>query len=267
MFKSSANPALTPLTARTLAIARYTLLEAWRNRFAFLLIGMIVAAVLASIFVRQQAITETARVQAAFLASTLRIGSVFIVATYVLQGSLREFHDKVLELMLSLDLPRSSYLAGKFLGYALLGVGCAAVVSLPLLVLSEPKNVLLWAYTHMLELWIVAAFALFCITTFTQFLSAATFVLAFYLLARSITAIQLISQSTLAEPGLATDFGAFLADVIALVLPRLDAFTQTAWLVDAPLIPISMASATFQTAIYVTLLLAAAMFDLHRRNF
>jgi len=267
MLKSSANTALTPLTARTLAIARYTLLEAWRNRFALLLIGMLIVAVLASIFVRQQAITESARAQVAFLASSLRLGTVFIVAIYVLQGSLREFHDKVLELMLSLDLPRSSYLAGKFLGYALISVSCAVAGSLPLLALAAPQDVFLWAYTLMLELWIVAAFALFCITTFTQFLSGATFVLAFYLLARSISAIQLVSQSTLAEPGLATDFGAFLADAIALVLPRLDAFTQTAWLVDAPVVPLSMPGATLQTAIYVTLLLAAAMFDLQRRNF
>ena len=267
MPKSIANRVLKPRCTRTLTIARYTLLEAWRNRFGLLLVGMVVAAVLASMFVRQQAITESARVQVAVLAATLRLGAVFIIAITVLQGSVREFHDKVLELMLSLDLPRSSYLAGKFLGYAFLGVACTTVASLPLLLQSDPQNVLLWAYTLLLELWLVTAFAMLCITTFSQLASAATSVLAFYFLARSITAIQLISQSTLAEPGLATNFAAFLADAIALVLPPLDAFTQTAWLIDAPASALSMPGATVQTAVYVTLLLAAAMFDLHRRNF
>jgi phage tail protein X len=104
-------------------------------------------------------------------------------------------------------------------------------------------------------------------TTLTQLLPAATFVLAFYLLTRTITAIQLISESTLAQPGLATDYSALLADGIALLLPRLDAFTQTAWLIDAPSSPLLLTTAVLQTGLYVTLLLAAAMFDLQRKNF
>ncbi len=267
MLKSISNPALAPLSSRVLSIARYTVLEAWRNRSGMLLIAMVIIVFLASIFVRQQTITESARAQIAFLASVLRLGAVFMITFTVLQGSVREFHDKVLELMLSLDLPRSAYLSGKFLGYALLGVVCATAVSLPLLFLSEPQTVLKWAFTHMLELWIVTAFALFCITTFSQLLPAAAFVIAFYLLGRSITAIQLISHSTLIEPGSATDFAGYLANAIALVLPRLDAFTQTAWLVDATAQPLSLAGATVQAAIYVALLLLAAMFDLNRRNF
>ena len=131
VFKSIANPVWMPLTSRILAIARYTLLEAWRNRLGLLLAGMVIVALLASIFIKQLSITESARAQVASLASALRLGSVFILALAVLQGSVREFHDKVLELMLSLDLPRSAYLAGKFLGYALLSVCCAAVISLP----------------------------------------------------------------------------------------------------------------------------------------
>lgn len=267
MPKSISNPALVALSSRVFAIARYTVLEAWRNRSGMLLIAMVIIVFLASIFVRQQAITESARIQTAFLASVLRLGAVFIIAITVLQGSVREFNDKVLELMLSLDLPRPAYLIGKFLGYAFLSVVCAIVVALPLLFLSEPLQALKWACVLMLELWIVTALALFCITTFSQLLPAAAFVIAFYLLARSITAIKLISHSTLVEPGPASDFAASLASAIALVLPRLDAFTQTAWLVDATAQPLSLTVATVQTAIYVVLLLLAAMFDLNRRNF
>ena len=136
------------------------MLEAWRNRFGLLLAAFIVAAVLASIFVRQQSITESTRSQIAFLAATLRAGAVFIVAITVIQGSVREAQDKVLELMLSLDLPRGNYLTGKFLGYACLGVASAMAVSLPLLVLTDFQSVLQWAYTLLLELWIVTAFAI-----------------------------------------------------------------------------------------------------------
>ena len=65
---------------------------------------------------------------------------------------------------------------------------------------------------------------------------------------------------------MATDFGASLANAIALALPRLDAFAQTAWLTQSTATSLSAGAATAQAAIYVGLLLAAAMFDLHRRN-
>ena len=169
--------------------------------------------------------------------------------------------------MLSLDLPRSNYLAGKFLGYAGVCLCCGLIVALPLLFVSDSGSVLVWTYTLVLELWIVAAFALFCMTTFSQLLPAATFVLAFYLLARSIDAIQLISTSTLAQPGWVTEFGALLADTIALVMPGLDTFTQTAWLIDTPINSLPVTAATGQAVVYIFLLLLAAMFDLHRKNF
>jgi ABC-type transport system involved in multi-copper enzyme maturation permease subunit len=252
---------------RTLAIAHYTLLEAWRNRLLLILLAVVVTLVLASLFVQELAITESQRIRTGFLAATLRVAAAFTISFYVLQGLLREFHDKVVELVLSIDLPRASYVLGKFLAYALLGAAATIVVSLPLALLAPWQDVVAWAFTLMLELWLLAAFAVFCMTTFTQLLPAATFVLAFYLLARSISAIQLISSSTLLGSGFGPQAAAFVADALALILPRLDAYAQTAWLVDAQALPISFAFALLQTAVYTMLLLAAAMFDLYRRNF
>ncbi|MGH8677659.1 MAG: ABC transporter permease [Burkholderiales bacterium] len=267
MTESAAVTALQAKGARTLAIARYTLLEAWRNRFLLTMCSIVAVLIVLSLFIRQIAITESARTQIGFLSATLRMAAVFVMSLYVLQGLLREFQDKVLELVLSLDLPRWCYLLGKFCGYLVLCLACSAIAAAPLLALADPSAVLAWAFTLSLELSLVAAAALFCMTTFTQLLPAASFVLAFYLLARSITAIQLMSASTLLSPSPVTEFSVSLADLLALVLPRLDAFTQTAWLIDASALPLSWAFAAVQTAIYVALLLAAAMFDLHRKNF
>jgi ABC-type transport system involved in multi-copper enzyme maturation permease subunit len=252
---------------RTLTIARYTLLEAWRNRFLLTLFAVVAALWLASVFVQQLAITESERIQVGFLAATLRVAAAFMIGLYVLQGLLREFHDKVVELVLSLDLPRASYVLGKFCGYFLLCAAAALIVSLPLALHADWPDVATWAFTLMLELWLLAALAVFCMTTFTQLMPAATFLLAFYLLARSIAAIQLMSASTLFGTGFGPQAAAFVADLLALILPRLNAFTQTAWLVGAQPVPISLAGAALQTAIYSALLLSAAMFDLYRRNF
>ena len=65
-------------------------------------------------------------------------------------------------------------------------------------------------------------------------LAAASFIAAFYLLARALTAIQLMSNSPLAiENPLSHQVMSWLVDGLALVLPALDRFTQSVWLADA----------------------------------
>lgn len=250
------------------AIARYTMLEAWRNRLIVLVVIAVALLTLLSLFAGELAVTESGRLQTAILASTLRFASVFLIALYILSGLTREFNDKVLELVLSLDLPRPGYLMGKFLGFAIVALAVAAIATVPVAVLAPAHAALAWGCSLALELLIIAALSVFCITTFTQLLPAAAFVTAFYLLARSITAIQLMSGSSLLG---ADEFGqkagAALADALAIALPRMDAFTQTAWLVNDAGAQIALLNITLQTAVYVGLLLAAAMFDLYRKNF
>ena len=249
------------------AIAHYTVLEAWRNRLLVIVLTTTALLFVLSVFARELAVTESTRLQTALLASALRLASVFFVGLYILNGLTREFNDKVVDLMLSLDLPRPAYLLGKYCGFALVAVGVAAIATIPLFLLAPPSRVLFWGCSLGLELLIVAAVSVFCITTFKQLLSAAVFVTAFYLLGRSITAIQLMSSANLvADGGLGQKGGEWLADGMAFLLPRLDAFTQTSWLIDGTL-PTAMGSALIQAILYVALLLAAAMFDLYRKNF
>jgi ABC-type transport system involved in multi-copper enzyme maturation permease subunit len=253
-------------TARIGAIARYTVLEAWRNRLALLVLVVVALLFLLSWFAASLAITESLRLQTAVAASLLRLASVFLVTLYILNGLAREFNDKVVDLMLSLDLPRPTYLLGKFCGFALVALAVAAIATLPLLVLAPAPAALAWGSSLALELLIVAAAAVFCATTFTQLLGAAAFVTAFYLLGRSVTAIQLMSSASLvADNGTTQEAGAWLADALAFLLPRLDAFTQTAWLLDG-MQPGALLAVAGQAVIYATLLLAAAMFDLYRRT-
>lgn len=248
-------------------IARYTVLEAWRNRLIVLVLTATAALFLLSVFAQELAVTESTRLQTALLASALRLASVFFVGLYILNGLTREFNDKVVELMLSLDLPRPAYLLGKFGGFAIIAFGVAAIATIPVAFLAPPSRALAWGCSLGLELLIVAAVSVFCITTFTQMLSAAAFVTAFYLLGRSITAIQLMSSASLiADGGPGQKAGEWLADGMAFLLPRLDLFTQTSWLIEGGP-PAALGAALAQSVLFAALLLAAAMFDLYRKNF
>lgn len=259
---------LVAMRSQIFTIARFTLLEAARTRLPWLVLAAILIAFLGSLFAREIAITETARVQTALFAASLRVAAVFIVGLYVMTSIIREFNDKGLELILSLDLPRWVYALAKFLGFALIAFLIAAAICLPLTFLAEWSDVLLWGVSLALELGIVVSLSLFCVITFNQILLAASFVFAFYALSRSMEAIQLISSSSpIAGSGFFHDAIAGTLDAIALVLPNLNLFTQTAWLVNEAGAWTSAGAVLLQSVVYIGLLLSAALFDLYRRNF
>lgn len=249
-------------------IARYTLLEAMRTRLPTLVTAAIALLVAASFFVQQIAITESTRMQTGFYAASMRLASVFIAGLYVAASIMREFNDKGLDVVLALDLPRSHYILGKLAGFLMIGALLAAAVSLPLVLLASPEAALAWGISLALELSIVIALALFCIVTFNQLMPAASFVLAFYLLARTLTAIRLMS----AHPLTGADSPShqviqLLVEGLALVMPALDRWTQTAWLVNQQAGWPDIGALVWQSALYVALLTAAAMFDFYRKNF
>lgn len=249
-------------------MARYTLLEALRTRFPALVLVAITVLLLAGFFVETLAVTESARFRTSVYAAGMRLAGVFIAALYVLVSIAREFNDKGVDMLLALDLPRAHYVLGKLSGFLALAVLIACVASLPLLWFSPWEAALQWAMSLALELAIVVALALFCMLTFNQLVPAASFVLAFYLLARSITAIRLMGAHPISgADSLSHQVMNGMAEALALVIPAFDNWTRTAWLVNEPAPWASLLQIGWQSVIYVLLLTGAAMFDLYRKNF
>jgi hypothetical protein len=256
------------MDSRIATIARYTLLEALRTRLPVLVLATLLALLAASFFVEAIAITEGARFQTGFYAAGVRLAGVFITAMVVLVSVTREFNDKGLDVLLALDLPRSHYVLGKLAGFLGIAALIAAAAAVPLTWSAAPVAVLQWTISLAVELAIVAALALFCVITFSQLTPAASFVLAFYLLARSLTAIRLMGAHPLSGADtLAHQVIQFLVETLALVMPALDAWTRTAWLVDQPAPWSAVLQIAGLSALYVALLAAATMFDFYRKNF
>ena len=249
-------------------IARYTVLEAMRTRLPALVAAIVVLFGAASLFVSEIAVTESTRLQTGFYAATTRLAAVFITGLYVLTSVSREFNDKGLEVLLALDLPRSHYILGKLAGFLAMTAVIAMAAALPLAYLAGPAAALQWAASLCFELGLVVALALFCILTFNQVMPAASFVLGFYLLARALSAIRLIGTTPVSGADeLSHQIIHLVIEALALILPALDRWTQTAWLIDTAAAWSDIGALAWQSAIYVTLLTAAAMFDFYRKNF
>ena len=251
-----------------LPIARYTLLEALRNRLLWLALILVAAGLAFTQFLQQVAITESNQIQTALLAALLRVGAVFMLAGFVVTSMVREFNDKVMELVLSRPLRRSSYFLGKLAGYAAVALALALIASLPLALFAPAPRVALWGLSLACELVLVTAFALFCVLTLTQVLSALAAVAGFYLLARSISALQIMAANPLSDSiSLGQKTVDFVIDAIAFLLPGLDRMTQTGWLIYGAPTPAEIMQVLAQTAVYTLLLCGGALFDLERKNF
>ena len=122
------------------AIARYTFIEALRNRLLWLIIVALVILFGLAEFAGALAITESREIQATLLGALLRLFTVFVVSLFVVTSMVREFNDKGLELVLSLPIPRATYYFGKLAGYSLFALLTAALFSLPLFFLAPPAQ-------------------------------------------------------------------------------------------------------------------------------
>ncbi|QJD92876.1 ABC transporter permease [Duganella dendranthematis] len=248
-----------------LTIARYTLLEALRNRLLWLVLLMMAGAVAVSGFLNELALTESRQLQAALLGAVLRFAAVFLVATFVITSMAREANDKGLELLMALPMPRAVYLFGKLAGFGALAVLPALLFGALGLCFAPPEQAALWAFSLLCECWIVAAFSVLCMLTLNQVLPALAASFAFYLLARVIGALQLLGHGA----GIVQSGGQQMLntgiDGLALLLPHLDQFTRSDWLVYHSGSGADLATIAAQTAIYVALMAAAALFDLHRK--
>jgi ABC-type transport system involved in multi-copper enzyme maturation permease subunit len=249
------------------SLARTTFLEAVRNRLLWLTAVVALIAFALAQFLNQVAITETREIQTALLAAPLRAAAAFILAVFVITSMVRESSDKVTELLLSLPMPRSTYFLGKFAGYAAVAVVLAFLCALPLCLLANPSGLALWTASLICELLIVTAVSLFCVLTLAQVVPALAAVAGFYLLSRSMAAMQIIASASLHEPTFADRVVNFIVDLIAFLLPSLDGMTQTAWLLGSWSGANPLTLVFGQTAIYLVLICSAALFDLYRKNF
>jgi ABC-type Na+ efflux pump permease subunit len=254
------------MTNVVLSIARATLLEALRSRMLWLIGVLLLVAAASAVFLQQVALVETARMQAAIIAALLRGCAGFLVAAFVVMSMVREFNDKVLELMLAQPWPRAVYLFGKFVGFSAAAVALAAIVSVPLAFFAPVPRVAAWGLSLACELVILASMSLFCVITLTHVVPALAAVAGFYVLGRSMAAIEIIARAAETSQAWADRIANWLVQGVAAILPRFDLMTQSAWLVDAPPSAAAIGSVLAQTAIYAALLVTAAQFDLHRQN-
>lgn len=253
---------------RLSAIARVTVLEGVRTRLVGLVLAVLGVGVGLALFAGALAVTEVREIQAALLGSFLRLGAVLVTVLFVLNAQVREFNDKGLDLVFSLPMPRAGYFLGRLLGFSAIALAVAFLFALATLFVSPAFQAILWGVSLFFELLIVIALALLCLFTFSQVPPAFIMVMAVYLLARLIVTLQWVGEGPImSKSSLFVWLINRFIDGLAFVLPALDRFTRSDWLVYANGNFEDFVFVVIQGSLYLSLLSAAALIDLYRKNF
>lgn len=249
-----------------LTLARFVLLEARRTGLPLLALGALASGVGLAGFLSQLALTESSALQAGILAAFLRIFVVFLTGAFVVTSMVRESSDKGVELILSLPISRTSFYLGKLAGFVASGAVLATVFSVVMLLWSPPVSVAVWFLSLLLEVFLIAAVSLFFVVTLGQVVPALAAIAGTYFLGRVVAAIQAISASPLSGESGLQQAARWAVDAVALLLPPLDKATQTVWLLYGPPPAGEFLGVAGMLFVYATLVIAAGLFDFHRRN-
>ena len=245
-------------------ITRCVLLEAFRSGLPWLALACIAASVGFAALLAHVSLTETRELQATLAAAMLRVSAAFLIAMHVVASVARETNDRGLELALTLPISRSTYYAGKLVGYGCSGALLAASFAPPLLLWAAPAPLGMWTLSLAAETALVAAIALFFAMALAEVVPAIAATAGLYLLGRSATAMQAIAAGPLEPEQESALRGA--VDAFALLLPRLDRVTRTEWLVYGLPSTGEALGALAGIGIYFALLGGAGLFDFSRRN-
>jgi ABC-type transport system involved in multi-copper enzyme maturation permease subunit len=230
-----------------LAIARLTLAEARAARLHWALLVLVLLAAALGRFTARLALVEGEQTLVAMTAAVMRIGVVAMLGLFAIHTVTRERQDGRWRFTFARPLARRDYVFGKLAALAtlaLLGALAAGV-----LLWGRPVA---WPVLLFAEALLVAAFGLACALSLSHAVPAILATAAFYLLSRSSGALLDLAQGS-------------AASLFGLLVPRLDLFARSEWLLYAQA-GAPPAWLAVQAAVYTILLAALAVADLERRT-
>ncbi|MDX2144093.1 MAG: hypothetical protein SFV19_12110 [Rhodospirillaceae bacterium] len=243
------------------------LITALRDRLYLSLFAVLAAVLAVAIFVGGSAISEQQQTAVVYAAGAARIVVILGVIVFVATHIERLVESREIEAILSHAISRTEFLLSYGLGLSLV----TALIVIPVGVVvgalaTSPAGAALWTLSLFLELLIVVAFALFAGLSFERSLPTVFATTGFYAFSRSIGFLLGIATSNVRKQGGINEILNPYVEFLGLLLPRLDLFGQSSWLIYG--LEKNLASVLLaQAVVGVALLLGAAAIDLNRKQF
>ncbi len=249
---------------------KYILITALRD---WLFAGLFVAIFFAfgvSAFLGDTALVEENVMTVTYVAGSTRVILLIGLIVFVCFHVRRAFENREIEVMISRPISRGAFVFAYWMGFAV-------VAAIPILFLTiamyfffdvHLAGLLYWGGSLLLEAFFAVAFALFSSLILRSAVTSVLLCFGFYFLSRMMGFFTYILE----KPYLFNnfDFGVAMQKVIyivSIVIPRLDTFSKSEWLVYGIAQDTNYMIFVPQTVIYIPFLLMAAIFDFKRRQF
>lgn len=246
---------------------RYVLLSALYDRLFLGLIGLVLFASGVSYLLGMTAFMEQTEMALTFTAASSRLILVVGVIVFVCFHIRSAFDSREMDVMLSRPISRDQVVLSHWLGFSLVSLLLVMPVLAILLVMGAPQTsgLFYWTLSLVLELWFVVAFAQFAAFILRSAVMAVMASLAFYVLARMIILFVMTAEHSTMGGNLL-----IVRDVvhwIAVIIPRMDLFAKSEWLIYGLKNPGDWTLFVAQAALYISILLVACILDFRKKQF
>ena len=252
------------------AIIKYILLTAVRDWLFIGLLFSVIACLGVSFFLGDLALSEQNATQLSFLAGTTRFILIMGLVLFICFHIRRSFDNREVDFMISRPISRSTFLMSYFISFSILSICLLLPVILLIFVVFSPNmgGFLVWSLSILLELIIISTFAIFSSLILKSAVSSVLSCFAFYFISRlmGFAISNIVIPAKISQVG----FNSFLEIVlkgVSAILPRLDQFGQSKWLIYGEVSSSTVYLIMMQSIIYVSLLLLMSIFDFNRKQF
>ena len=252
------------------ATIKYIILTAIRDK---LFLGLFIVAILVigvSKFLGITALSEQQQMAIVYATGAVRFLVIFGLILFISIHIRRFFETREIEVILTHPISRTKFI----LSYWIATIFITVLIAIPIIIgttlivgVINWQGFALWSVSLVLEGVLVSAIALFGSLILKSSVSSVIFTSCFYALARMSAFIMATADSPIVQSNALIKYIAkpiFLA--ISAVMPRLDQFSQTSWVVygfENNLYGFIL----LQTAIYTALLLSASIIDFRKKEF
>ena len=249
---------------------RYILLTALRD---FLFLGLMVAvifAVVISATLGGTAMVEKEAMMVVFSGASARLILMFGITVFVAFHVRQAFDQKEIDVLLSRPLSRFHIMLAYWLGFSFVSflLVLATVVVLSFLPIGNLEGFAYWGISLLLESWLMVAIALFASFTLSSAVTSVLASMGIYIAGRMMAFFVATSDSHLVfHEAWVNDLLGFIIDATSNIIPRLDLFTQSEWLIYGVTRMQDTSFGLAQVLIYIPLLIAAATIDFKRKEF
>lgn len=255
---------------------RYIFLTAIRDwLFIGLSIGILLAVGIA-FFLGGTALVEQGHMVIVYTSGAARVILSIGLIVFVCFHVRRSFDNREVEVILTRPISRSAFVFSYWAGFAMLAILVTVPLSILMFLILDVNfmGLLFWTLSLIFEVILVIAFALACSLILQSAVSAVMVSFAFYFISRMMGFFVAIIDKPAVIRELS--WGWVMENILtvsSIVLPRLDLFGKSKWLVYGiksevniwfwDFLPVFFA----QTMIFIPLLLFMAIYDFKRRQF